>query len=79
MPGIFQDWHGGNMSKDEDKLLVEQIEGAADEVARTKATNADLDGMAAAYNSHFPHRSQAEIFELLKSAWRRRGLSWDGM
>lgn len=67
------------MSKDEDKLLIEQIEAAADQAQNEKRTDANLDGMAAYISSQFQHRSQVEIVDLLKSAWRRRGLFWDGM
>jgi len=67
------------MSKEEDNLLIEQIEAAADKAKEETSTDANLDGLAAYINSHFPHRSEAEILELLKSAWRRRGLFWDGM
>ena len=67
------------MSKDEDKLLIEQIEAGAELAKDTNRTDADLDGMAAMFSSQFSHRSEGEILELLKSAWRRQGLFWAGM
>ncbi len=64
------------MTEAEDNLLMDQINGAANTAQKEGTSNADLGAMAAALHSHFPHRSETEILDKLKAAWRVRDLFW---
>ncbi|NLS07848.1 hypothetical protein HGP14_31945 [Rhizobium sp. P32RR-XVIII] len=64
------------MSENEDALLADQINGAADKAKAEEINNVDILAMAAVLHTQFPHRTEAEILEKMKDAWRARKLYW---